>query len=634
MLAGNLLVQVNANDTAATTSQYFALTVTSPTPTFTVTPQTPSVAFTNVAMAIVNNISAAPDSINAVTFTANVYPLIPGLAFQLTQQKSFVFNGSYYLNNSGLGEKWVYSNVENAWYIIEPTGKLSKWNGGSSFTQVVLDGVPVVLGPDYWADPTKLLNATTPPADLAQTGTFTTSFAGSNATGLSLTINPNGKNAGNYLIAINGSDAGAVTTQYFMQNFSDFAPTFGQPADQSIAHAVATYTFDLTNPASYANPSAIPSPTLSYAEGIPPGNLSTVSVGVKAYYATSAAVAFEVNSELNLFSTGNLYFNAIGLGEKWVRSHVNNQWYIIEPSGRFSVWNGGSSVTFVAQLDSTYYADPTTLFNAAEPTAADVTAPPQNPAAGASSPLTTPAVLSYGVNNSGHTVTVNTDPNFVGSLIVKVTAKDPAGLATSQFFKLTMTSLTPTLAIVPPGPLALSKAGTPLTVELVGNDPDSGNTKPLNYVVTVTDVSAAAQAFALQQAQNLFVDGSLFFNYYGQQEIWLRSHVTGAWYGITPDGAVHLLDPAHLLGPVVANLGTAYYNNYNLLLTATNPGSLALNKQVSAAFDPSNPDAMNLTLNWTNPSFPSSGNYPVLVSVTVTNSVGSSTTQTFVVNVS
>ncbi len=511
---------------------------------------------------------------------------------------------------------------------------MSKWNGGTSFTQVVLDSVPVVLGPDYWTDPSKLYNANTPPADLAKVGTFTTSFTGTNSTGLILTVNPNGQNAGDYLIGVNGNDAGAVNTQYFAQNFSDFAPTFGQPADQSIAHGVATYTLDLTNPASFAHPSAIPSPVLTYAEGIPPGSLSTVTVGVKTYYATSAGIAYQLNSQFNLFTTGNYFQNALGLGERWVRSHVNNQWYIIEPSGKFSVWNGGSSVTFIAQLDSSYYADPTKLFNAAEPASADTTAPPQNPAAGASSPLTTPAVLSYGIDNVGHKVTVNTDPNFVGTLLVKVTAKDPAGLATSQFFKLTTTSLTPTLSIVPPGPLALSKAGTPLTVELVGNDPDSGNSKPLNYVVTVTDVSAAAQAFALQQAQNLFVDGSLFVNYYGQQEIWLRSHATGAWYGITPDGAVHLLDTAHLLGPVVANLGTAYYNNYTLLLNATNPGSLALTKQVSAAFDPSNPDAMNLTLAWTNPSFPSSGNYPILVSVTVTNSVGASTTQTFVLNVS
>ena len=579
-------------------------------------------------------ISAAPDPLSSVTFTASVFPLVPGLAYQLNQQKAFVFNGSYFLNSAGLGEKWVYSNTEANWYIIEPTGKVSKWNGGASFTQVVLDGVPLVLGTDYWADPSKLYNANTPPPDLAKVGTFTTSFTGTNATGLTLTVNPNSQNAGDYLVQVNGSDAGAIFSQYFAQNFSDFAPTFGQPADQSIAHATATLTLDLTNPASFANPSAIPSPVLTYAEGLPAGNLATVTLGVKAYYATSAGVAYELNSELNLFTTGNLYLNAIGLGEKWVRSHVNNQWYIIEPSGKFSVWNGGSSVTFTAQLDSSYYGDPTKLFSATEPQSADLVAPPQNPAPGSSSPLTTPAVLSYGADNTQHTVTVNTDPAFVGTLLVKVTASDPAGLSTTRFFKLSATSLTPTLSIKPSGPLALSKAGTAATVELVGNDPDSNNSKPLNYVVTVTDVSAAAQAFALEQAQNLFVDSSLFFNYYGQQEIWLRSHATGAWYGITPDGTVHLLDTAHLLGPVVANLGAAYYNNYNLLLGATNPGSPSLSKQLLPAFDASNPDAMNLQLAWTNPSFPSSGSMPVLVSVTVTNSVGASTTQTFVVNVS
>ena len=93
-----------------------------------------------------------------------------------TREKGFFFAGSYYQNSAGLGEKWIKSQADGAFYIIESNGKLSKWNGGSSFTQVVLDGVPVVLGSAYWNDPTLLINAgATPPPDLTQagTGTFT-----------------------------------------------------------------------------------------------------------------------------------------------------------------------------------------------------------------------------------------------------------------------------------------------------------------------------------------------------------------------------------------------------------------------------------------------------------------------------
>jgi hypothetical protein len=235
------------------------------------------------------------------------------------------------------------------------------------------------------------------------------------------------------------------------------------------------------------------------------------------------------------------------------------------------------------------------------------------------------------VDNNHHTVTVNTDPNFTGTLIVKVTASDPAGLAVSQFFKLSMTRLAPTLTFSAPGGSAsLSKNGTPLTVELIGDDPDSGNTKPLTYTVKTTDVSAAAQAFALQQAQNLFVDGSLYFNYYGQKEIWLRSHATGAWYGITPDGTVHVLDAFHLLGPVVATLNSSYYNNYLLLINSSQPATLPVTQSQAAAADPLHPDAKNLILTWTNPALTGSFN----VTVTVTNSVGDTATAVLTVNVS
>ena len=623
--SGNLMVLVNGSDNIAVTSKYYKLTVTSPTPSFTLTPNNPSIAFLNTATASITNISAAPDPVSRpFPSPSNVYALIPGVAYQLNQLKAFYFTGNYYLNSAGLSEKWIFSATDNAWYIIDPTGKLSKWNGGSSFTQVVIDGFNVVLGSAYWNDPSLLYNANTAPPDLAQVGSFTTSFSGNNATGLTLTINPHSLNQGNFLIQVTGSDGG-VTAQYFVQNFSDFAPTFGQPADQSVSHFVHTYTLDLLNPNSYANPSAVPSPTLFYSEGVPAGNLATVTLAVKAYYNVPATVAYELNSQLNLFFTGNYFLNSAGLGEKWVRSHVNNQWYIIQPNGAFSVWNGGASFTFVAQLDSSYFADPTTLFNAPEPQGADVAQAPQFP---------TPAVTSYSVNNVNHTVTVNTSVNFVGNLIVKVTAADPTGLSTSQFFNLAMTSLPPNLAFNPASPVALSKTGTPTTVELVGNDPDSGNANPLTYTVSFTDESAAAQAFALQQSLNLYVDGSIYFNFYGQQEIWLRSHTNNNWYAITPDGNVHLLDTKNLLGPVVATLSTAYYNNYQLLLNATQPAALPVSYQLLAAGDPLNPDAMNLKLTWNSPSVPSSGIYPFQVTVKATNSVGASTTQTFTVNVS
>jgi subtilisin-like proprotein convertase family protein len=427
-VAANYFAVVTATDALSSTTHNFELSFTSPVVSFTVAPQNPSVGYTTPASATISTISAAPDPVSAVTFSSSVYSLIPGLAYQLALQKAFFFTGSYSQNFAGLGEKWIKSQADNTFYIIEPTGKLSKWNGGSSFTQVVTDGVPVVLGPAYWSDPTLLINAgATPPPDLAQsgTGTFTTSITGSNATGLTLTVDTNNKNAGNFVIQVKGNDAGAVGSQFYVQAFTDSAPTFGQPVDQSVPHLTHTATLDLSKAASFVNPAATPSPVLTYA-----GDLASVNLSVKAYYLSAASSAYQLNSQLALYTTGNLYQNSAGLGEIWVKSQVTGSWYIIEPSGKFSVWNGGSSFTFLAQLDASYFNNPTALFTATEPVGADQAQAPQHP---------TPAVTSYAVDVANHTVTVNTDPNFVGTLIVKVTATDPAGLSTTRFFKLSVT---------------------------------------------------------------------------------------------------------------------------------------------------------------------------------------------------
>jgi hypothetical protein len=244
----------------------------------------------------------------------------------------------------------------------------------------------------------------------------------------------------------------------------------------------------------------------------------------------------------------------------------------------------------------------------------------------------TPAVTSYSVDNVNHKVTVNTNTSFVGTLIVKVTATSPTGLSTFQFFKLTTTAVAPTLTIKPTGNIPLSKTGTQTTVELVGNDPDSNNTKGLNYTVSFAN-NAAIQVNSL----NLFIDKSTFYNYYGFKEIWMRSHTNGAWYAITPDGALHLLPTTtKAIGPIVAQLSPYYYTNYQLLLggTLVLPAP-AMTYTLVPAGDPANPDAMNLQLKWTDPTTPAAGSsLPILVTVTTTNSAGLSITVTFTVIVS
>src|SRR5262249_20715751 len=157
------------------------------------------------------------------------------------------------------------------------------------------------------------------------------------------------------------------------------------PADQLVSAGTHKLTLDLTNPASFANPAATPSPVLTYTGG----NLADLTLSVKAYYQGAAASAYQVNSQLALYTTGNFFTNSAGLGEIWIKSQVTGLWYIVEPSGRLSVWNGGSSFTLVAQLDPSYFANPSALFTATEPVGADQV----------QAQHATPAVTSYAVDN-------------------------------------------------------------------------------------------------------------------------------------------------------------------------------------------------------------------------------------------
>ncbi len=493
---GPEIVQLSAFDGQATTTHFFNVNVsTTPTPpavlpSFTLTPITgPSLAYNQVATASVNTISANPDPVTSVTFVANVYAL--------------------------------------------PAGTTA-----AQFEQTLSTGVNL-------------------PPNLAQSGvgTFTTSFVGNNATGLTLTVDPHSQNQGNFVIQVTGTDVNdnGTLTKYFTESFFDQAPTFGAPANQTILHSAASLTLDLTKTASFANPTATPSPVLTYGLG----SLSNVTLSVKAYYNNAAGIAYQSNPTANP-----------------------------EPLGANVVQAG----------------------------------------------FPTPAVTSYSVDNVNHKVTVNTSTSFVGTLIVKVTATSPTGLSTVQFFKLTTTAVPPTLTIKPTSNIAVSKTGTQTTVELVGNDPDSNNTKPLTYAVSFTN-TAATQVNSL----NLFVDKSTFFNYYGFKEIWLRSHTNGAWYAITPDGALHLLPTTtKAIGPIVAQLSPYYYTNYQLLLggTLVLPAP-SMTYTLVPANDPANPDAMNIQLKWNDPTTPAAGSsLPIMVTVTTTNSAGLSITVTFTVIVS
>jgi hypothetical protein len=83
-----------------------------------------------------------------------------------------------------------------------------------------------------------------------------------------------------------------------------------------------------------------------------------------AYSARVESMAYHLDQTLGLYSGGNYYYNWGGRQEKWVQGN-GGAWYFILPSGAFYRWDGGGATgTLLAQLNPSYYNDPTTLTGA------------------------------------------------------------------------------------------------------------------------------------------------------------------------------------------------------------------------------------------------------------------------------
>jgi hypothetical protein len=83
-----------------------------------------------------------------------------------------------------------------------------------------------------------------------------------------------------------------------------------------------------------------------------------------------AQVAFDIGQQFDFFSTGNLWENYGGAGEKWLQA--GSDWYYVTLDGGIWRWDGVSGVelglpldgSLIATLSPTYHADPTLLIDA------------------------------------------------------------------------------------------------------------------------------------------------------------------------------------------------------------------------------------------------------------------------------
>ena len=85
-----------------------------------------------------------------------------------------------------------------------------------------------------------------------------------------------------------------------------------------------------------------------------------------APYDGLALQAWELDRDLDLQITGNLFEDWGGLDEKWMLG--SQDWHYITPDGDLFAWDGASQFpligTLVDSLNSEYYVDPSLLYDA------------------------------------------------------------------------------------------------------------------------------------------------------------------------------------------------------------------------------------------------------------------------------
>ena len=79
--------------------------------------------------------------------------------------------------------------------------------------------------------------------------------------------------------------------------------------------------------------------------------------------------ARQLDNELRLENTGNLFRNLGGLGEIWIYGRGN--WYFITPEGQMFLWDGSSAEnltgTLTATLSPEFHSDPSLIYNPRQP---------------------------------------------------------------------------------------------------------------------------------------------------------------------------------------------------------------------------------------------------------------------------
>ena len=466
-------------------------------------------------VSLVITLSAAATYGGPLTFSAQAASTGDSQAYQLGEQLSLGYGGSYYLNSIGQNEKWILG-ASGKWYCLFPDGELRRWMGDVADTMAPA-ALVTTLSPSVYQDPTQLWTPAT-------TGNPHVTFT---FTGNQLALGCDPSFLGSFTVTVSVSAGSATASQSFTVAVTQRAPVFSAIQNQSMAHSQKTLTVNLT----VSNPDNDP-------------------LVLSARVLAPSQQAYNLSQTLGLTYSGSYWLNYFGQQEKWllgtpIASSSANQWYCILPDGELR--RAGTSAAdmlaagaLVATFDSSFYQDPSLLWNAQPPVAA-------------------PATFAF----TGNQLVVTPAASVIGTFNVQVTLTSGA-INLTQTFHITVLDSAPVLASVPSQTMVHGKS---LTVTLAASDPD-GDLLSL----AAQTVAPSQQAIDLAHNLGLTYTGSYYTNTFGQGEKWLEGGTT--WYCLLPNGelrragtsAASMLASASL----VATLDTGYFLDPSLLWNAAN----------------------------------------------------------------
>ena len=453
-----------------------------------------------------------PDG-DPLTYSASAVALLGNPAYDLDQSLGLYAEPSrvaadYYRNYFGMQEKWIKAANDRIFYIL-PTGALHEYIAAANQHPLT-----ATLDASYYADPSKLWNA--PPTEVSVAAAI-------DAAGR-LTVSPAAGFVGDLRVTVAAADGAASVTRSFAVHVVNQAAVVDAIGDQTISHRAGGLTVQV------------------HATD-PDGDPLTYSASAVALLGNPA---YDLDQSLGLYAepsrvAANYYRNYFGMQEKWIKAANDRIFYILPTGALHEYIAAANQHPLTATLDTSYYADPSKLWNA----------PP------------TEVSVAAAIDAAGR-LTVSPAAGFVGDLRVTVAAADGAASVTRSF-AVHVVNQVPSLGAIPDQTLA---AGETLHLALQAGDPDGD---PLTYSASAA-VLLGNPAYDLDQSLGLYAEPSrvaadYYRNYFGMQEKWIKAANDRIFY-ILPTGALHEYIAATNQYPLTATFDSSYYADPSKLWNA------------------------------------------------------------------